>query len=209
MKFYDCAQAPSPRRVRIFLAEKGIELPVVQVDLRAGEQLGEAFRAVNPDCTVPVLELDDGTRITETFAICQYLEAVHPEPPLMGRDPTEAALVTMWNARIEQHGLAAFAELFRNFHKAFQGRAVPGAVDCEQIPALVERGRKRGEAFFNRLDRHFAGSDYVVGSEFTLADITALVGIDFAAWSKIEIGPERPHLQAWHDRVSSRPSAKA
>jgi glutathione S-transferase len=209
MKFYDCAEAPSPRRVRIFLAEKEVELPVVQVDLRAGEQLGEEFRAINPDCTVPVLELDDGTRITEAFAICQYLEAVHPEPPLMGRDPTEAALVTMWNARIEQHGLVAFAELFRNLHKGFRGRAVPGPVDCEQIPALVERGRKRGEAFFNRLDQHFAGNGYVVGNKFTLADITALVGVDFAAWSKLEIGPDRPHLQAWYDRVSSRPSARA
>jgi glutathione S-transferase len=209
MKFYDCATAPSPRRVRIFLAEKGLELPVVQVDLRAGEQFGEEFRAINPDCTVPVLELDDGTRITEAFAICQYLEAVHPEPPLMGRNPTERALVTMWNARIEQHGLAAFAEMFRNFHKGFHGRAVPGAVGCEQIPALVERGRKRGEAFFNRLDQHFANSDYVAGREFTLADITALVGVDFAGWSKIGIGPERPHLQRWYDRVSARPSAQA
>lgn len=209
MKFYDCATAPSPRRVRMFLAEKGVEVPVVQVDLRAGEQLGEAFRAVNPDCTVPVLELDDGTRITEAFAICQYLEAVHPEPPLMGRNPKEAALVTMWNARIEQHGLAAFAELFRNSHKAFRGRAVTGAVDCEQIPELIGRGRKRGEAFLNRLDQHFASSDYVVGDAFTLADITALVGVDFAAWSKIEIGPERTHLHAWYERVSSRPSATA
>lgn len=195
--------------MRIFLAEKGIELPVVQVDLRSGEQFSDEFRAINPDCTVPVLELDDGTRITEAFAICQYLEARHPEPPLMGRGPTEQALVTMWNARIEQHGLAAFAEMFRNFHKGFHGRAVTGAVDCEQIPALVERGRKRGEAFFNRLDQHFAGSDYVVGSEFTLADISAMVGVDFAAWSKIQIGPERPNLQAWYDRVSTRPSANA
>lgn len=209
MKFYDCATAPSPRRVRIFVAEKGIELPVVQVNLRAGEQFSDEFRAVNPDCTVPVLELDDGTRITEAFAICQYLEAAYPEPPLMGRNPTEAALVTMWNARIEQHGLAAFAEMFRNFHKGFRGRAVTGAVDCEQIPELVERGRKRGEAFFDRLDRHFASNDYVVGDAFTLADISALVGVDFAAWSKIEVGPGRPHLQAWYDRVSARPSAAA
>ncbi|HEX2140441.1 MAG TPA: glutathione S-transferase family protein [Woeseiaceae bacterium] len=209
MKFYDCASAPSPRRVRLFLAEKGLELPVVQVDLRAGEQFSDEFRAVNPDCTVPVLELDDGTRITEAFAICQYLEAVHPDPPLMGRNPVEQALVTMWNARIEQHGLGAFAEMFRNFHKAFHGRAVAGTVECAQIPALVERGRTRGEAFLNRLDRHFANSEYVVGRDFTLADITALVGIDFAAWSKMEIGPERPNLQSWYDRVSARPSAQA
>jgi glutathione S-transferase len=209
MKFYDCATAPSPRRVRIFLAEKGLDVPVVQVDLRAGEQLSDEFRAINPDCTVPVLELDDGTRITEAFAICQYVDAVHPEPPLMGRNARETALVTMWNARIEQHGLGAFAEMFRNFHKGFRGRAIAGSVDCEQIPALVERGRKRGEAFFNRLDQHFASNDYVVGGDYTLADITALVGVDFAAWSKIEIGPERPHLQAWYDRVSTRPSAKA
>lgn len=209
MKLYDCATAPSPRRVRIFLAEKDIRLPVVQVDLRAGEQLAEAFRAVNPDCTVPVLELDDGTRITEAFAICQYLEGLHPEPPLMGRNALGKALVTMWNAKVEFYGFTAFAEVFRNQHKAFRGRAVTGPVDCEQIPALIERGRKRGEAFFDRLDRHLERSEFIAGQEFTVADITALVVVDFAVWSKVEPGDERPHLRRWHERMSSRPSADA
>ena len=209
MKLYDNDIAPSPRRVRIFLAEKGIELPIVQVDLRAGEHLKDEFRAINPDCTVPVLELDDGTRITEGFAICQYLEALHPDPPLMGRDAAEKALVTMWNSKIEHQGFVAFAEVFRNWHKAFGGRALTGSVDYEQIPALVDRGRKRGEAFLNRLDEQLQDHEFVAGTAFTIADITALVVVDFAAWTKTEIGSERPHLRRWHDSVAIRPSARA
>ena len=111
MKLYDCTTAPSPQRVRIFLAEKGIDIPLVQVDLRNGEQLGDAFRAINPDCTVPVLELDDGTRISEIIAMCQYLEDQFPEPALLGRDSLEKAMVSMWNAKIEQNGIAALADL--------------------------------------------------------------------------------------------------
>src|SRR2546429_9854745 len=114
MKFYDCAVAPSPRRVRIFLAEKGLTVPTVQVDLRNCEQFSPAFRAVNPDCTVPVLELDDGTKLTDSIAICLYLEAQHPQPPLMGSGAYDRALVAEWQRRAERDGMHAMAEAFRN-----------------------------------------------------------------------------------------------
>lgn len=209
MKFYDCQPAPSPRRVRIYLAEKGIELPVVQVDLGSGEHLGADFRAVNPDCTVPALELDDGTVLTESFAICQYLESLHPEPPLMGRDARERALVTMWNSKIEAEGLAAMAESFRNRSKGFVGRALTGPEGFEQIPALVPRGRRRAELFLDKLDRQLEGRAYVVGDSFTVADITALVSVEFAGWIKLQIPEKAVNLQRWYEAVSARPSVAA
>lgn len=209
MKLYDCTTAPSPRRVRIFMAEKGIELPLVEVDLRNGEHLGEAFRAINPDCTVPVLELDDGRRISEIFAICQYLESLHPEPPLLGRDAFETAQVTMWNTKIEQNGLGALSESFRNHAKGFRDRALTGPLNHAQIPALVERGRRRAEAFFDRLDGELAERQYIVGDDFTLADITAFVAAEFAGWSKIDIAGGRPNVRRWYRSVKARPGTSA
>jgi glutathione S-transferase len=208
MKLYDCRPAPSPRRVRVFIAEKGLEVPTVQVDLAAGEQYSESFRQINPRCTVPVLELADGTRLTESLAICAYLEALHPSPPLMGRDPLERALILQWNARIEVEGLLAVGEAFRNRAASFRGRALTGSRPVEQIPALVERGRVCAEAFLDMLDAELAQHPYVVGSHYSLADITALVAVDFAGWIKLSIG-ERQHLARWHRSVSARPSALA
>ena len=208
MKFYDCQSAPSPRRVRMFLAEKGIELPTVQVDLGAGEHLGEPFRSLNPDCTVPVLELDDGTALTEAFAICQYLESLYPDPPLMGRDARERALVTQWNAKVESQGLAAIAEAFRNRSRGFTGRALTGPEGFEQIPELVERGRRRAELFLARLDAELAGRKFVAGDVFTVADITALVTVDFAGWIKLPLPESAENLRRWHEAVSARPGAK-
>lgn len=207
VKFYDCQPAPSPRRVRIFIAEKGLDIETVEVDLANREQLGEAFRAVNPDCTVPVLELDDGTRLTEIFAICQYLEETFPEPPLMGADATRRALVTMWNTKIEHQGLAALSETFRNRSRGMQGRALTGPDNFEQIPELVDRGRRRFEIFMDRMDRHLGDSQYVVGDVFTIADISLLVAVDFAAWSKLSVGELRPNLRRWYELVAARPAA--
>lgn len=206
MRFFDCKPAPSPRRVRIFLREKAIELPTVEVDLRSGEQFGDAFRQVNPEGTVPVLELDDGTRISEALAICVYLEEAYPQPPLFGRNARERALAVMWNGKVEQQGLTAIAELFRNRSKAFQHRALPGPHKFEQIPQLAERGRLRTELFFDRLNAHLADREYLVGEQFTIADITALVTVDFAAASKIFIEEKQQHLRRWYDKVSSRPT---
>src|SRR5689334_13075244 len=143
MKFYDCTTAPSPRRVRIFLAEKGVALETIQVDLRNGEQFTPAFRAINPDCTVPALVLDDGTVIPDAVAICRYIEELHPEPALIGTTPKERAVINALNRQVERDGLLAAMDAFRNVAKGLKGRALPGPHDYEQIPELAERGRKR------------------------------------------------------------------
>jgi glutathione S-transferase len=209
VKLYDCTTAPSPQRVRIFLAEKGIDIPLVQVNLRDGEQLSDAFSKINPDCTVPVLELDDGTMISEVFAICQYLESQHPKPVLMGRDALEQAIVSMWNTKIEQQGIAALAETLRNRAKGMRDRALPGPVDLAQIPELVERGRIRVEAFFDRLDGQLEDKKFVTGEQFTMADITGFVMVGFAQWSNISITESQKSLQRWYDAISQRPSMQA
>jgi glutathione S-transferase len=209
MKLYDCAPAPSPRRVRIFLSEKGIAVPTVQVDLRGGEQFTERFRAVNPDCTVPVLELDDGTRITDAVGICVYFEALQPAPPLMGRDAREKAIVTAAQRRAERDGFYAVMEAFRNFTPGMKGRSVPGPDDYEQIPALAARGRARVERFFGAMEAELKGRAFICGSDFSIADITTLVTVDFAKWIKLAIPQESVNLRRWYDAVSARPSAKA
>lgn len=209
MKLYDCQTAPSPRRVRIFAAEKGIDLEKVEVDLRAGEQYGEAFRAINPDCVVPVLELDDGARITEVMAICDYLESIEPEPELIGRTPLARARVLEWNAKVEQQGLLAMADLLRNAAKGFKDRALTGPAEYAQIPELAERGRRRVTEFLGRLDERLADSVFVAGDDYSMADITALVLVDFAGWMKLGIPDEASSLRRWYDAVSQRPSARA
>ncbi len=209
MKLYDCAGAPNPRRVRIFLAEKGMAVPSVQVDLRKGEQFTPSFRAINPDCTVPVLALDDGTCITDAVAICVYLEAVRPQPALLGGDPQSRALIVAAQRRAEREGLHAVVEAFRNFTPGLKGHALPGPDAYEQIPALAERGRARVQRFFETADAGLAGRDFVCGSDFSIADITTLVSVDFAKWIKLAIPAECVNLRRWYDAVSARPSAKA
>jgi len=206
MRLYDCTTAPSPRRVRIFLAEKGLEIPIVQVDLRNGEHLEPAFRAINPRCTVPVLELENGTFLWETLAICSYLEDRHPEPALMGRDPQERAEVLQWTCRGSDDGFQGVAEALRNGAKGFQNRALTGPDDFAQIPDLVERGRRRTEIFFRELDAHLKDRPFLVGDSLTLADITAWVVVDFASWIKISIPGSRPELRRWYDQLAARPS---
>lgn len=209
MKLYDCETAPSPRRVRIFLAEKGIDVDMVQVDLARGEQYGEAFRRINPDCVVPALELDDGSFISEVLAICQYFEELRPEPPLMGRTIEERARVTMWNSKIEQQGLLAMADAFRNTAKGLRGRAVTGPEPYEQIAELAERGRQRVGQFFRRLDEQLADRAFVAGDAYSMADISAMVLVDFARWVKLEVPEDATHLLRWYAEVSARPSASA
>jgi glutathione S-transferase len=209
MKLYDCKTAPSPRRVRIFLAEKGIEMPVVQVDLGSGEHLSEAFRKINPWCTVPVLVLDDGTAISEVVAVCRYLEEAYPEPPLMGRNAKEKAVVAMWDHHFEIDGFLAVAEALRNASPRMQGRALPGPADVAQIPALVERGKARVGHFFTTLNERLSESEYVAGDRYTVADITAQVTVDFASWIKLPLGEEHAHAKRWHEKVSRRDSASA
>ncbi len=208
MKFYDCSTAPSPRRVRIFLAEKGMEIPTVQVDLRNREQLTPEFRRINPWCTVPVLELDDGTFISESVAVCRYLEEIHPAPPLLGVDAADMAVVAMWDHRIEFDGFFAVAECLRNAAPGMAGRALTGPHDIEQIPALAERGRARVEIFYDTLDARLAESEFVAGPRYTMADISALVTVDFAARVKIPLAAGHANVKRWHDAVSQRPSAQ-
>lgn len=207
MKFYDCKTAPSPRRVRIFIAEKGIEIPTVDVDLGAGEHLKGAFAELNPWCTVPVLGLDDGTAISEASAVCRYLEEKFPDPQLMGADAEERARVAMWDHRIEMDGLFAVAEALRNGNPHFEGRALTGAENVAQIPELAERGRQRVGRFFEILDQRLGESPYVAGERFSYADITALVAVDFSRVIKMGLDDSQSNAKHWHEQVSARPGA--
>lgn len=209
MRFYDCATAPSPRRVRIFLAEKGISLETVQVDLRNNEQLTPAFRAINPDCTVPALQLDDGTVIGDAIAICQYLEELHPAPPLIGTNPQERAVVNALNRQIERDGFFAAMDAFRNAARGLKGRALPGPHDYEQIPDLAARGRTRLAHFLNDMNARLADREFIAGSRYTIADISTQVLVDFAGWIKMTIPEDCSNLRRWYAAVAARPSAKA
>jgi glutathione S-transferase len=209
MKFYDCATAPSPHRVRIFLAEKGITVPTVQVNLREGEHLTAAFRKLNPDCTVPVLELDNGAVINDAIAMCVYFEETQPEPPLIGATAQEKALTIAWNRRVERDGFYAVMEAFRNSTPGLKGRALPGPDDYEQIPALADRGRARVRRFFETLNSRLGESPFVAGPRYSLADITAQVTIEFAKRAKLTPPESCTHLIGWFATVSARPSAKA
>ncbi|MDH3451977.1 MAG: glutathione S-transferase [Gammaproteobacteria bacterium] len=209
MKLYDCTTAPSPRRVRIFLAEKQVSLPTIQVDMRNGEQYSDAFRNINPRCTVPVLELDDGSHLSEVLAICWYIDRCFPQNPLFGNDPAEEARVVMWNAICEQEGVYAVAEAFRNRAAGLKGRALTGPHGYAQIEALAQRGRTRVERFMVDLDERLAQSRFVAGDNFSMADITALVAIDFAGWIKLQVPATHTHLAAWYGVVSERPGASA
>ena len=211
MKFYDCASAPSPRRVRIFLAEKGISVPTVQVNLRDGEQFTPAFRAINPDCTVPVLELDNGARITDAIGICRYFEAMQPDPPLFGSGAEEIAIIESWQRQAERDGFYAIMEAFRNSTPGLKGRALPGPLDLEQIPALAERGRARVQQFFGTLNGRLSQAEFVAGPRYSVADITAMIAIEFAGWLRPKLPPpeQYPNLARWFAAVGARPSAKA
>ncbi len=207
MKLYDCKTAPSPRRARIFIAEKGLDIETIEVDLANQAQLSDEFRAINPRCTVPVLELDDGETIVENIGIAVYLEAAYPEPNLLGANPLEKGLVSTWNARIEYEGLIPTADALRNGSKRMSNRAITGPTNYSQIPDLAERGLARCREFFAMLDARLEKSEFIVGERFTLADITALCIVDFASWIKIKIEPDQVNLKRWHDNVSQRPSA--
>jgi glutathione S-transferase len=210
MKLYDMTQAPNPRRVRIFLAEKGIDVPKVEVDIPSGANRAPAYLAVNPRGTVPALELDDGSVIDESIAICRYFELLQPEPNLMGRDARDAATIESWQRRIEFDGMFAVASIFRNTAPHFATRAQPGsAPDLPQIPALAERGQALLPGFFAMLDGRLANTEFIAGDRFTIADITALVTVDFARWVKARIPSEHAHTQRWYAAVSARPSARA
>ncbi len=204
--FYDCATAPSPRRARILLAEKGVAHETVQVDLRNSEQLGEAYRKINPQCTVPALQLEDGTVLTDNAAITAWLEARYPEPPLLGTTPNEKAEIASWNWRVEFEGLMAVAEALRNSAPAMANRALPGQLNYPQIPELAQRGLVRLQQFLVMLNEHLAGRNFIAADRFSVADITAVVALDFARVVKVRPGEQHPHLQRWRAAMAERPS---
>ena len=204
--FYDCTTAPSPRRARIVLAEKGIAHDVRQVDLAKGEQLSEAFRAINPACTVPALVLGDGAVLTDNAGIAAWAEAVQPEPALLGSTPLEKAQVASWNSRIEGECFMAIAEVLRNTARGMKDRALPGPHNYAQIPELAERGLARLLHFLDRFEQHMQGRDWVAIDRFSLADITAGVALDFAGWVKVDVNEGRPAIAAWRARLAERPS---
>ena len=203
MKLYDSRVAPNPRRVRVFLAEKGVTIPTEQVDLGALQQKSAAFSAVNPLQRVPALVLDDGAVLTESVAICRYVEALYPEPPLFGVGALEQARVEMWNRRAEFNLLGPVANVFRHLHPAMKDMEVP------QVPAWGEANRPRVEEFLAFLDGELTGRPYLAGDRFTIADITALVAIDFLKPARLAVPESASHLRRWHAEVGARPSARA
>ena len=209
MIFYDCATAPSPRRARMFLVEKGLNPEVRQVDLRGDEHRSPAFLSVNPRGTVPVLVTDEGTALTENHGIAAYLEARFPEPPLLGRSPDETGLVWMWTAIAEQQGGVPIGEALRNGSPAMKDRALPGVVDYAQIPELAERGRARTARFFDLLDDRLKASPWLAGDAFSLADLTAFVFVDFARVIRMRPSEDQTALRDWMARIAERPSAQA
>lgn len=211
MKLFDAAWAPSPRRVRIFLAEKGITVDRVEVDIKGGEHLRPDYVSINPQRQTPALLLDDGTLIDDSLGICRYFEALQPDPPLFGRTPAEVGIIESWLRRIEHDCFQAVAAAFRNKLSLFAGRAVSGEwPPIEQIPAMVDRGRCMWGAFADVLDAHLGRHGFIAGADFSMADIAALVAIDFGIDTRLPDPREgRPALARWHGELSSRPSAAA
>ena len=203
---YDCSTAPSPRRARILLAEKGVAHESVQVDLKNSEQLSDAYRQINPLCTVPALRTEEGAVLTDNAAITAYLEARYPEPALLGTTPIEKAEIASWNWRTEFDGLLAVAEALRNSAPAMANRALPGPVDYPQIPELAQRGLSQLQQFFVTLNDRLAGRDFIATDRFSIADITAVVAVDFARIVKVRPGEQHPHLQRWRAAMARRPS---
>jgi len=203
MKLYDSKMAPNPRRARIFLAEKGITVPTEQVDIMAMQHKTPEYSAINPFQRMPALVLDDGTVITESMAICRYFEMVQPEPPLFGKGAKEIALVEMWNRRAEINFFSNVAAVFRHLHPAMKEFEVP------QIPAFAEANRPRVAWFLQLLDGELAKREFIAGDRYSVADITALVAVDFMKPARLTIPEGAANVKRWHAAVSARESARA
>lgn len=202
MKLYDLTAAPNARRVRIFMAEKGLDIPKVEVDITKGENREPEYLAKNPLGKMPVLELDDGTCLSESVAICQYLETLHPEPPLLGLGALNRAQVEMWNRRMEFELMLPTIHVFVHTHDFWKGRT-------EQNAAWGESARARVRETFAWLDRELAGRDYIAGSDYTIADITAQCAVLVGKGNDLRVPAEQENLTAWWQRVTARPSARA
>ena len=213
LTLYDYGAAPSPRRARMFLSEKGLrqdeDYTNIQIDLKIGEQLGEAYKAINPRCTVPALITPEAIVLSENAAIAAYLEAAYPQPALLGDDATSRAMIAQWNWRCEFEGLAAVAEILRNHSPHMKDRALTGPQNIAQIPELVTRGRIRLDWFFDMLDQQLQSHEFVAGAEYSIADITATVTVDFAKWVKAAPKDSHTALKAWHERMKLRDNYEA
>lgn len=209
MKLFDMTGAPNPRRVRVFLAEKGIDIEKVQVDIMEGENLQSDYLAINPRGVLPTLQLDDGSIIDETTAICRYFEETNPSPALYGHDAKSKALIESWLRQIEGDCFTPTADVLRNSNSVFENRSIPGTNNTPQIPALSDRGTDRVLAFYSRLNKHLENTQFLVGDAFSMADITAMCTIDFAEYVGIAVPADLSNLSKWREKVNSRPSAQA
>lgn len=209
MLLYDNVHAPSPRRVRIFLREKDIEIRTMPVDIIEGGNLHPDFLKISRRGLLPVLQLDDGTIIDETVAICRYFEELHPAPALMGATALEKAVIESWQRRMEFDGMTGVAEVFRNSMAPMADRGVPGRSGDPQIPQLIDRGKRTVARFYESLDDRLGSSPYLAGDSFTIADITALCTVDFATFAGMPVPPGHSNTKRWHQQVSARPSYSA
>ncbi len=200
MKIYDGGKAPNPRRIRIFLAEKGIEVPLEPVDMGALEHKSDKITGRNPLQRLPVLELDDGTTISESVAISRYFEELYPEPPLMGVDPLDKALVTMWQRRVEWHFMLPVSQAFRHIHPAMKEWEIP------QIAEWGEANKPKVLDFIRLLDAELAGREFIAGDRYTIADITATVSTDFMKPARIAIPEDATNFIRWYEAMKARPS---
>ncbi len=210
MKLYDFKMAPNPQRVNMFLAEKGVEIPTVEINTRERAQFSDSYMAINAVSQVPVLELDDGTCIAETMAICRYIEELHPEPVMFGSDAKQKALIEMWSRRAEFMGYLNAADMLRNSSPAFEDRGLPGVPGgVPQIAELIERGRNAMGRFFDHFDQRLGESAFVAGDAFSVADITTFVTIRFVGRVDVTIPTGCGNLNRWYEEVESRPSSAA
>ena len=208
MKYYDCTMAPNPRRTRIFIKEKGLDIPSIEVDLFGGENLQEDYLSKTIWGLCPALELDDGTVISEAPAICSYINDMYPEPPLLGTNPLERAQVISCDRHMEHSGMQSVIYAFRNGYKDFALRGVGGREDDKIIPELIERGRNVIKIFFKRLEKQLSKSEYVAGNFYSMADITGLVVIDFAKYAEFKIPSKNINTLEWYEKVASRPGTQ-
>lgn len=207
MIFYDCSTAPNPRRARMFIAEKGLTIETRDISIAENQQQSPEFLKINPRATIPVLVTESGAVLTENHGIAAYLEAAFPEPPLMGQTADEKGAVMMWNAIAEQQGGLPIAEALRNTNPAMKDRAIPGPTNFEQIPALAERGLARVDLFYDLLETRLSHSQYLATDQFTFADITCFIFVDFARVIRRRIPEGNSATQAWFESIKSRPSA--
>lgn len=203
MKLHDSKVAPNPRRVRIFLAEKGVDIPTEQVDIGRQDQKGEAFTRLNPLQAAPVLVLDDGTAISESVAICRYIEELHPEPQLFGSDALSRAVIEMWNRRAEIAFQIPVQMAFRHAHPAMKALEIP------QVPEIVEPMKARALAFLDIAEQQLGKNAFIAGDAFSIADITLLCAVDWMKPARIALPDHLVNVKRWRESVSARPSAAA